>query len=75
VANVDVILVHELSHEQLRTTKELLNIAIRHALGEEAVGATFILGSTGTTTGRGWAVPTKSTAKSARKGAKGRKKG
>jgi hypothetical protein len=32
-------LVHELSHEQPKTTKELLGISTRHAFGEEAVGA------------------------------------
>jgi hypothetical protein len=31
-------LVHELSREQPKTTKELLDIATRHASGEEAVG-------------------------------------
>ncbi len=38
-------LVHELSHEQRKTTKELLNIATRHAYGEDAVGATFFIGN------------------------------
>jgi hypothetical protein len=31
-------LVLELGHEQLKTTKELLNITTRHASGKEAVG-------------------------------------
>jgi hypothetical protein len=35
-------LAHELSHDQPRTTKELLNIAIRHTSGEEVVRAIFI---------------------------------
>jgi hypothetical protein len=30
--------VHELSHDQPNTTKELFDIANRHAFGEEAVG-------------------------------------
>jgi hypothetical protein len=36
-------LVHELSREQPKTTKELLNVATRHASGEEAIGAAFTL--------------------------------
>jgi hypothetical protein len=35
---------HELDRDQLKTMKELLNIATRHASGEEAVGAVFIQG-------------------------------
>jgi hypothetical protein len=31
-------LVHELSHDQPKTMKELLDIATRHTSGEEAVG-------------------------------------
>ena len=34
-------LVHKLGHKGPQTTKELLNIATSHALGEEAVGAIF----------------------------------
>jgi len=34
-------LVHKLGHKGPRTTKELLDIMTRHALGEEAVGAIF----------------------------------
>ena len=34
-------LVHKLGHKGPRTTKELLDIATSHALGEEAVGAFF----------------------------------
>jgi hypothetical protein len=63
-------LVHELGREQPRTTRELLNIATRHTFGEEAVGATFILGNVGTAGGSGQAVPTKGTVKSSRKDAK-----
>jgi hypothetical protein len=64
-------LVHELSHEQLKTTKELLDIATQHASGKEAIGAAFILGNAGAAANDGWATPTKS----ARKGDKGGKKG
>jgi hypothetical protein len=68
-------LVHELNREQLKTTKELLDITARHASGEEAVGATFILGNTGMTTNDDRAAPTKTTIKGVRKGPKGGKKG
>jgi hypothetical protein len=68
-------LVHELNREQLKTTKELLDITARHASGEEAVGATFILGNTGMTTNDDQAAPTKTTIKGVRKGPKGGKKG
>jgi hypothetical protein len=68
-------LVHELGYEQPKTTKELLDIATRHASGEEAVGVAFILGNTDTTTNGGQAAPTKTSVKGARKGARGGKKG
>jgi hypothetical protein len=38
-------LVHELGHKKPKTTKELLDIATRHAFDEEAVGAIFIQNS------------------------------
>jgi hypothetical protein len=38
-------LVHVLGLYQPKTTKELLDIATWHASGEEAVGATFVLGN------------------------------
>jgi hypothetical protein len=68
-------LVHELDREQLKTTKELLDITTRHASSEEVVGATLLLGNAGMATSGGQATPTKATVKSARKGAKGGKKG
>jgi hypothetical protein len=37
--------VHELDHDQPKTTKELLDIATHHAFGEEAIGAVFIQGN------------------------------
>jgi hypothetical protein len=42
-------LVHELSREQQKTTKVLLDIATRYALGEEAVEAAFTSVEAGTT--------------------------
>jgi hypothetical protein len=68
-------LVHELDREQSKTTKELLDIATRHAFGEEAVGAAFILGNAKAAVSGGWATPSKDTAKGVKKGAKGGKKG
>jgi hypothetical protein len=55
VADVDVIsaflsdtmchiLVHELGHDKAKTTKELYDIATRHASSEGVVGVVFILG-------------------------------
>jgi hypothetical protein len=35
-------LVHDLGREQPKIMKELLDITIRHASGEEAVGAIFM---------------------------------
>jgi hypothetical protein len=35
-------LVHELSRDQPKTTKELLDIATQHASGEEAVRVVFV---------------------------------
>jgi hypothetical protein len=64
-------LLHELGHEQPKTTKELLDIATRHASGEEAVGATFILYNAKMAAGGVQVVPTKTTVKSSRKCAKG----
>jgi hypothetical protein len=68
-------LVHELDCEQPKTTKELLDITTRHASGEEAVRATFILGNASTTTNGDRATPTKTTIMGTRKAAKGGKKG
>jgi hypothetical protein len=68
-------LVHELSREQPKTTKEQLIIATRHASGEEVVGVAFMLANAGVATNSGRAAPTKATVKGARKGTKGGKKG
>jgi hypothetical protein len=45
-------LVHELGHEQPKTTEELLDISTRHAYSEAAVGAAFILGNVGAKGGK-----------------------
>jgi hypothetical protein len=63
-------LVHKVGHEQPKTTKELLDMVTRHALGEEAVGAAFTLVNVGTAANIGWAAPVKTTIKSTRKGVK-----
>jgi hypothetical protein len=68
-------LVHKLGREQSKTTKVLLNIATRHALGEEAVGAAFTLVNVGAAAGGGQTTPTSTTVKRIKKGAKGEKKG
>jgi hypothetical protein len=68
-------LLHEIGREQPKTTKELLDITTRHAFGEEAVGAAFILGNVGAVANGGQATPTKATVKSARKGGKAEKRG
>jgi hypothetical protein len=68
-------LVHELGREQPKTTKELLDIATRHASGEEAVGAAFILGNVKVAASNDRAAPSKATVKGTRKGAKGGEKG
>jgi hypothetical protein len=46
-------LVHELDYEQRKTTKELVNIATRHATSEEAVLAAFVLGNAEVATSSG----------------------
>jgi hypothetical protein len=66
-------LVHVLGREQSKIMNEVLNIATRHASGEKAVGAAFILGNAGMAAYEGRAAPTNATIKSARKGAKGGK--
>jgi hypothetical protein len=68
-------LVHELSCEQQKTTKELLDVTTWHASSKEVVGAAFILANAGTVASGGWAAPTNATDKSARKGTKGGTKG
>jgi hypothetical protein len=67
-------LVHELGHEQPKTTKDLLDIGTRHTSGEEAVGAAFTMGNAKAADEGGRAAPSKVTIKGARKGGKGGKK-
>jgi hypothetical protein len=68
-------LVHELSRDQLNTTKEMLDIATRHAFGKEAVGAAFALGNGKTVPSGHQAMSSKATSKGAKKGIKASKKG
>jgi hypothetical protein len=68
-------LVHELSRKQPKTAKELVDIATRHALGEEAIGAAFTLAEAGAAAGGGRTTPPSITIKGTKKGAKGSKKG
>ena len=65
-------LVHELGRSQPETTKELLDIATRHASGEEAVGAVFVQGNGKATSGNGRGSPSTPASK---RDAKGKKKG
>jgi hypothetical protein len=53
----------------------LLEIATRHTSGAEAIGAAFMLVSTGMAAGGVRATPTSTTIRGPKKGAKGRKKG
>jgi hypothetical protein len=68
-------LVHEFDREQPKTTKELLDIATRHASGEEAIRAAFTLVEAGAAIGSGRTAPPNITVSSTKKDAKGRKKG
>jgi hypothetical protein len=68
-------LVHELGREHPKTTKVLLDIATRHTLGEESVGATFTLVNVGAAAGGDRTTPTSTTVKITKKGAKGGKEG
>jgi hypothetical protein len=56
--------VHELCHDQPKTTKELLDIATRHASSEEGIGAVFVKSSEKAAPnddGGGWHQPKKLT--------------
>jgi hypothetical protein len=63
-------LVHELGCEQLKTTRELLNISTRQASGEEVVESAFVLGNAKAAANGGRTAPYKATAKGARHGGK-----
>jgi hypothetical protein len=64
-------LVHGLSDDQPNTTKEVLNIATRHASGEEVVGAVFILGDGQMVPSGSRVTPSKAIGKGTKKGIKG----
>jgi hypothetical protein len=68
-------LVYELGHDQPSTTKELLDIATRHASSKEAVGAAFILGNVKAGGGGSHATPPKATNEGSKKGANDGRKG
>jgi hypothetical protein len=67
--------VHKLNCNQLGTTNELLDIATRHASGEEAAKAIFVLGDGKMVPSTNWGPPSKATEKGAKKGTKCSKKG
>jgi hypothetical protein len=48
--------VHELSRDQPKTTKEVLDMSILHASSEEAVRAVFVHGNGKTVLGGSWGV-------------------
>jgi hypothetical protein len=67
--------VHELGREQLKTTKQLLDITTRHASGEEVVGSVFMQSSGKAATGSGWGASTAATNKGTKRGIKSDKRG
>jgi hypothetical protein len=67
--------VHELNRDQPKTMKKLIDIAIRHASSEEAVGAVFIQSSGKEAPGGGRGEPPKATDKGAKWGARSDKMG
>jgi hypothetical protein len=66
---------HELSHDQPKTTKELLNITIRHASSEEAVEAIFAQENRKAAPNGSRGVPLKAVSKGGKRSAKGNKRG
>jgi hypothetical protein len=67
--------VHELGHDQPKTTKEFLDISTRHASGEEAVGAIFMQSTGKAALGDGRGAPTKATDRDAKSGTRSDKRG
>jgi hypothetical protein len=67
--------VHKLGRDQLKTTKELLDISTWHASNEEVVMTVFVQGDGKMVPGSRWVAPSKATGKDVKKGAKGCKKG
>jgi hypothetical protein len=68
-------LLHELGHEQPNTTKELLNIATRHASSEEAVRAVFVQGRGKVVLSGGWGTSVATSDKGTKRGIKSDKRG
>jgi hypothetical protein len=68
-------LVHELSCDQPKTTKELLDIASKHAYSEEAVGAVSMQSSEKATPSGRQGTPAKASDKGAKIGARSDKRG
>jgi hypothetical protein len=58
--------VHELGRDQLKTTKELLDIATWHASHEEAVGSIFVQSDGKTIPGGSRRAPSKAVGKGAK---------
>jgi hypothetical protein len=67
--------VHELSHDQPKTIKELLNITTMHASGEEVVGAIFIQSSGKAAPSGGRGAPLETTNEGTKRGVKSDKRG
>jgi hypothetical protein len=67
--------VHELGREQPKTTKELLNIATRHASGKEAVMAVFVQNGGKAATGSGRGASTIAADKGTKRSTKSDKRG
>jgi hypothetical protein len=67
--------VHELDRDQTKITKELLDIATRHASSEEAVRTVFIQGDGKMVPSGSRGAPPKATGKCDKRSAKGSKKG
>jgi hypothetical protein len=67
--------VHELSRDQPKTTKELLDIATRHASGKEAVVAIFVQGDEKAAPNSGRGASLKAVVRGTKRSAKGDKRG
>jgi hypothetical protein len=67
--------VHELSHKELKTTKELLDITTRHTSSEEVVRAIFIQSGGRAASGGGWGASTTVNDKGTKRGIKSDKRG
>jgi hypothetical protein len=74
-SSLDWTLQHELGRDQLKATKELVDIATRHAFGEEAIGLVFVQGDGKMVPSGNRGAPPNATVKCTKRSAKGRKKG